>query len=1256
MANLTPQMEQTLKTFPQHTVRYLSIAPRQILFQAQVDTSTVFYDNQSGGYFALKYQNPSGNAAACEPDMTVLVGTSVGADDIAKVRLRGAINTSSLTIPISETPYGDLPLTETCFVTVLNLFEPATRLIRLVGIKTGGSQFENDFIEYHDYDQAYTNQNQRIRPIVNIFSHMHQNLPILPKYAGWADAGQNFRVVTLRSEVINIGIGSETIAHQWNIRDCQLQSGSLTSNTVTLRVPVGFRYVKLTVTNGGGLSQVKHIPLWTHNDNFPPLAEGDFGFNITSDQSEAGRQMDIDIFGSAITETAIPKGALMCYWEQSTNEIDMYRGQFWGWVYNVEYGFKEFDVYKVKLGGIAQWMQRLVGFGTQMNTRTPPSKWFEMPSITLARFVHYLLREYSTVLNLCNFYPDTSATRQVKTETANRASLWEQCRLVCEAYGMRQFKADTNNSLWITPHPSYMKNGTFGFQDQKSPFLNSNAIYLTPEDIDGDTNLAFNEDVYKPIGRTDGTGDIWIGAAKEPTVVASRAPSKSSGQGEGTDDLPYQRLEGTNEAQAQAELNWLVGQHYARKNSYLQNVSITLIGNYDVFDPAWNNPVYILWQPSFYPNLTGKAVFTPFNVVSVSVDHAADRGTRRKTIKLTLEEITSGIVGVTVPIPKGQWVDNPMWDFFWKVNPALPDFDFQPPITRWENTVVGFAVAGDKRHSRIGRSFNFESSFPTWENITPAPLPSGAKLYSLDGRAQGSAIGVKAFFASSSTGYIYSTPDVLAERVVWREETSFPLGSFFFDEIGAIKADADSPYWCVSWVCTDGVRVKCSPDGGAWGAPVIVGSNAFISQSLVNKNIGLDILDGTILITGKDALGNWRIYTGGGLTPTFTQSAENRTSPLPWHMLKWGPMGEYYASSLVGTLSQTVQGNITLTESLEWNAAISGHTSPFDFWVDNNNNINFVGNGTGWRGYDNIIRYVNSVGVTQGFYTNPPLINRIRVSDYFGNGINTPRSTANISGLINVPPWRTAVSMEFTTDRGIFSRYVVWTTRQYAFTPSAGMVPGQSIIIMNGDMEGDTSDITIREGDDFTPFRLRSFRIRRFFLDEPSMGVIVTENRFDIAQDVNLTFNPPVVNRVSESVVVAGMPVPPNNVNFFVSYEFAQMSAPAVSMYLPTQGGVYPYTRNGLSVDFASQGTFSLVGRNSSTEYIEGRSQGGVYMQEQLPTEDVRGVKRLRSTVVVFGDDMMQMKWKYNTYDNKMGNWEQVVSQNPEFVDMVVLL
>src|SRR5262249_36563460 len=140
----------------------------------------------------------------------------------------------------------------------------------------------------------------------------------LAKPAGFVDAGHTYRTVTLSGgNSITLANGASITAFLWDIADGTLVSGTLNFPVITVRFPVGFRYVTLTVTDSNGSTGLMRLPIWVHDADHMPITE----FVVTRDETrmEGGREMRFEVFGDA-DAGVIPESSTICYWE--TAEFD----------------------------------------------------------------------------------------------------------------------------------------------------------------------------------------------------------------------------------------------------------------------------------------------------------------------------------------------------------------------------------------------------------------------------------------------------------------------------------------------------------------------------------------------------------------------------------------------------------------------------------------------------------------------------------------------------------------------------------------------------------------------------------------------------------------------------------------------------------------------------------------------------------------------------------------------------------------------
>ncbi|MBI1260039.1 MAG: hypothetical protein GC204_21430 [Chloroflexi bacterium] len=626
MPAISPTDAAILRQFPQTVRRYLSVAPCDAVFAAQVSGGMIQRDAVSGGVIAIPYTGvTTGAYTSVIAGMTLDIGTTAGAADVAKVRVRSA---NAAQILIAETVENGTAISAGHYLTVRNEYCPWLVKPRRFD-DYADAAYPTSFTEYHDYDGVYTSQNAAIAPKANITASGYA----LAQPAGFVDAGQTYRTVSLSGgNSITLANGASLTAWLWDIADGTLVSGTLTFPVITVRFPVGFRYITLTVTDSNGSTGVMRLPIWVHNTDHPPITE----FVVTRDEtrSEGGRDMRFEVFGDADTGV-IPEGSAICYWEDATFADDPgpsgYRGQFLGWATRDAALFKLYrSRYTLEVSGAAGWLDRFGGFAqTLIDPGHTPTQWHEMQNLTLDRAAHYALRSYTNILSLVNFYA-SGVTDAAQTLDLAKRSVWGQIgELVRGYYGVAG--CDSLGGIWLRRHfNSYSAFEQAGFTAD---------ITLSNADWTDAAGWTLPEAKSETVGLVEANGLIFAGGITIP--VASKARGL---HGVTRVTAPVQTVS------AQHQLNEQTGRYLARLNNPRQGITLRLLGNLDAIEPCWSEPIAITGAGA---NVRGLALNDArFLVTRVSVEHSNEPGKPPKVITWTLDGITSGADGITLDVPE----------------------------------------------------------------------------------------------------------------------------------------------------------------------------------------------------------------------------------------------------------------------------------------------------------------------------------------------------------------------------------------------------------------------------------------------------------------------------------------------------------------------------------------------------------------------------------------------------------------------------
>lgn len=604
--------------------RYLSFNPRTDLFNAEI---TDFVLSEYGSVLGIVYDNEFGDDGDLYEGMTVDFSSDGTATDKGRGRFR-SIDTDNNIIYIGEISYSEIPFDLGDFIIVREEFLIWHKKPRIVKLKTDGSLFYNDFTEYHDYDVAYTDENENIAPKANITLNGNKTQA---RPAGFAD-GITFRTVTLDSSTSDPIDQTQTIvARTWNVMDGTITVGNANSTAIVVTFPASrtFRYISLNVESSNGKTDTLWFPIWVHDDDHPPLSPA----RITSDDRSEGRSMSFQFSegqGLIFSDDVIPKETLFCFWQDFN--APQYIDQFLGWNTEETTLLKlKRDQYTLSIEGAQYFLNKLDGFAQRINRDSSESKWYNMPSPTLNKIIAYVLREYTTAFNVCNFY--TSAINdETPGEDIRQATIWQQILELQGGNQMGTCNCDSLGSIFLRQYPSYMSDSDLNNIDV--------LLDLDPSHWNYEQGLSVQIAREQKVGMVKATGDAI--QSNEIVIYASRAPAKIAGQAPGVEEMPYQRLPSTN---PQTVLNRLTGHHWARVNNTHGEVTLTMRGDIDFVEIAWGEIVTITYT---HPNLRFLSLdHERFLVKRISVSYANEYSQKPKQITWTLEKITRGLQGFT---------------------------------------------------------------------------------------------------------------------------------------------------------------------------------------------------------------------------------------------------------------------------------------------------------------------------------------------------------------------------------------------------------------------------------------------------------------------------------------------------------------------------------------------------------------------------------------------------------------------------------
>jgi hypothetical protein len=853
MPTINPIDLAVLRTYPQTVRRYLSIAARESVYTARV--SGVTFDTASGAIIELAFTSGAGMLGEVKAGYTLDVGTTAGARDVGMLRLRKAPTAG--VFYVAETAPGECNVQADHYLTVRREYRPWRVAPRLV-------QTDDTATEYLDYDRAYSGET--IPPHANITGAAP---------AGFADPGQTYRTVTLDSSG-SVALGAAIAGRLWEVDDGTIISGTATSTAITVRFPAAtvFRYISLTVTDSNGAAHTRHYPVWVHTQ--PPLT----AFEVTRDERADGRTMAFELFGGdgEADESILPAGALVCYWEQAefgaSPAPSAYINTFLGWAVRDSALLKlDGGRYRLEVAGAAWWLDHFDGVVQTLANAPEPDRWTAMAGLTIDRAVQFILRAYTTLGALINFYP-SGMEDEAASLTLGRGSMWSQI-VALAGRGAAATACDSTGGLWLRRHLAYL--------DADARAGRATILHLLPDDWTDAAGLLVPSEHTERVGRVEATGTDPAG-----TRYASRSPGLVTGTAEGAASLPPQVLPAS---RAQEALNALAGHHYARLNNPRGEITLRLLGNMDVIEPAWGEVVTLTWAASSVRGLTLNAA--RFLVQQVSIEHHNGFGKAPKAITLTLEGETSGTPGAAVEILADQ-VTRPETPRF----PNPRQRPVQPGIGAGAARIAAFNTDG---HVYITQ--NFTSSSPVW---TRYPLGLSGTLTDFvpdpfSPRYLGTGAAVDGWIMTTTR--VYRISDIFGARTITLQHTFASAGS---DTLCRIETERGAPNFAAAVrgvigvgtflnVTTDGLTwsadIPVSGPPGAFGAAGLYVSARTPGKLLVSENFGSGIAE------AKRSL-DYGATLSASVSPNFS----SRASPYALHV----PFDSEETTAYFGWLDSTI--------------------------------------------------------------------------------------------------------------------------------------------------------------------------------------------------------------------------------------------------------------------------------------------------------------------------------------------------------------
>ena len=691
----------TWRTSPYNIQTDVFVHAPATVFAALVNQSSFTYPLTSITFDTVT----TGAYTDIEEGQLLLIGTTAGADDLGRTRVRktlaGTIATSSvlyLQRSSNGTRDGEVNPSDNVYLTVLDLRKPWSV----------APYIDTDGVSYMDTDKTFSH-NRSCPPVAN----------------GDPDV---LIVVRDGSTSVNVSFGNvphlvtnpdatTSVAHAWVFHSTCTPATS-SSATVTVAVPVNtVFYARHTVTDSAGTAATHYSLVAVVDASHADLKP----CRIASHVARAdGQQITLE-FVSALPYTTYPDGTevLIAKTERFGNSTanlaglaDRKQMVFAGWVHEeenegqaTEYGFRGRTT--LTCLDAAQWLAVLPGFPTIVERESSPTRWEHMKTATLDRYVHRILHAYSNILSrACFTWSGTGTTYAFPTLGSDGMSLYEQAdqrtqaiayKLTCDKHGRLAMKAD----------PLLIASGS-----------RTSTVIVAIEERDW---RLYRYRFTRPPrthwnwGEAIGAQGIDAEDIGEVTTYFCVAPGEAPGQGLGN-QTSGQQLVGN-----QSELNVREGHRYAaRMNSQYGYIEVTLRGGDAGIDPALMEWIQfeVTAATSGPRNRTFSASTDRFLPVEVNYDYEPDGGIR--VCRVSIEKEIQGQAATTYYPPQDSYTPWPFPEFPFP-DPGIWTPDTTYPEDYWlrggTSRIAAICQLGIARTTNFGSGAATTWDFISWQSI-----------------------------------------------------------------------------------------------------------------------------------------------------------------------------------------------------------------------------------------------------------------------------------------------------------------------------------------------------------------------------------------------------------------------------------------------------------------------------------------------------------------------------------------------------------
>ena len=634
-----------LRSEPQSEQLFLSIYTPTTLFSARVGSSV------GQGSRVIPYTGGAGSYSNVFANSILLVGSTAGASDIGRVRIR-SVDGSAFTVAENY----DIPWVVGQYLTAINYVDLAPIYPRII---SGTSSNGDPIIFYKDYDIAYSNQNSILGAFPCAGSHRAAFISGSSASLYWDASGTNH-------------VNGDSLTYAWAFEGGSPSTYSgKTPGYVSYSTP-GHYKTKLTVTGSGGSVDVTYrfvsiYPRASNGDAIPPIQRWSVSA-INGSRSEGGYSVNFKVWDQI---SNIYDGALVILFADQTSYGNTKTTvgspiKFVGYiekdtiVYDYQTSSVEFTAVSV-----AGYLKNIEAFSVSCNSAESPVVWYQIQNMTVSKALYHYLKWHTTVLDCTDF------------------------QYLGDARAHQYF--DTNRDSIYDALNSFLKNGILGEVGsnrigQIFAEISAGAIHQAASNIPVNMSVikqdwmgepSVDETITNQYSSVELGGvvfDGFTGGTGTSTAILCIAPGMAPGvRGKSNS------IEGFI-ATSQSQMNQVAGDLWTYMNARYA-VTLKMAGNYNNID------IFPLSQ--FQLNISGsdtnRGLFfanAPFHPIQVDWTIDTEHAFVYPTVKFA--QLTNGLQGQTEAVASAQTLPIPATPTIPSVvipNAVIPQIPTIPPFT-----------------------------------------------------------------------------------------------------------------------------------------------------------------------------------------------------------------------------------------------------------------------------------------------------------------------------------------------------------------------------------------------------------------------------------------------------------------------------------------------------------------------------------------------------------------------------------------------